>query len=218
MSPAPTDREGRLRISGVRAPKPLLSAEAERRLSPRQLDVLDELEAQVVRESIGDLTMAQIAAKVNCSLRTLYGIAPSKDELLLMVADRRLRRIGRAAIESLDDSMAPLDALRAYLRAANQAVQAEAVPLSDDLARVRGAQRLLAAHEAYVIAVTRSLLDRAVAEGQIMALDTGAVAHVLGGLGREFAQPEVAKVVVESPKESADAVSEIILRGLLAGE
>ena len=62
MTSKPTDRRGRVRFPGVRAPKPLLSAETERSLSARQLEVLDELENLVARGGIGDLTMAQIAA------------------------------------------------------------------------------------------------------------------------------------------------------------
>ncbi len=206
----------RPRVPGVRAPKPLLSREAERQLSARQLEVLDQLEAELVRETLADLTMAEIASRVGCSLRTLYGIAPSKDELLLTVVDRRLHRIGRAAIEALDESLPPLDALRAYLQAAHEAVAPETVTLSADLAKVAGAARLLSGHESYLIAVTQSLLDRAVAEGQIAPVDTAAVAHVLGGLGRDFARPEVAEIAEASPKETADALSELILQGLLA--
>jgi len=208
--------KARMRFPGVRAPKPLLSPEAERQLSPRQLELLDELETQLVRESLGDLTMAQIAALLNCSLRTLYAIAPSKDELLLTVIDRRLRRIGRAAVEALDESMPPLEALLTYLQAANQAVQPESVVMSSDLAHVTGLPRLTSAHESYLIAVAQSLLDRAVAEGQIAKIDTAAVAHVLGGLGREFARPEVAEIAEASPKETADAITRLILKGLLA--
>lgn len=207
---------GRVRFPGVRPPKPLLSREAERQLSARQIELLDELEETLLREGLAEQTMAQIAASVGCSLRTLYGIAPSKDELLLTVVDRRLHRIGRASIEALDASMPPLDALRTYLRAANEAVQPEALQLSADIARVSGAARLFDAHEAYLAAVTQSLLDRAVAEGHIAPVDTGAVAHVLAGLGREFARPEVAPIARSSPKETADAITEIILRGLLA--
>ena len=103
-------RGTRLRFPGVRAPKPLLPPHAERRLSARQLELLDELEEKLLREGLADLTMAEIAALLGCSLRTFYGIAPSKDELLLTVVDRRLHRIGRAAIETLDASMPPLDA------------------------------------------------------------------------------------------------------------
>ncbi len=204
------------RIPRVRGPDPRLSAKAERALSDRQLALLDELERQLNSGGVADLTMAQIAARVNCSLRTLYGIAPSKDELLLTVMDRRLRRIGRAATRTLDDSMSPLDTLRAYLQAANEAVQPEAVALSADFAKVAGADELLSAHENYLVAVTQSLLDRAVAERQIEPLDTAAVAHVLGRLGREFAQMEVAEATGGSPKKTADAITDIVLAGLRA--
>jgi AcrR family transcriptional regulator len=205
-----------MRFPGVRAPKRLLSREAERQLSARQLELLEALEEQLLHERLADMTMAEIAALVGCSLRTLYGIAPSKDELLLTIIDRRLHRIGRAAIGTLDAAMSPLDALRSYLRAANEAVAPEAVAMARDLARVTGGGRLFDAHEAYLAAVTQSLLDRAVEAGEIAPVDTAAVAHVLGGLGREFARPEVAEIARSSPKETADAITELILQGLRA--
>jgi len=72
----------------------------------------------------GEALETEIAARVGCSLRTLYGIAPSKDELILSVVDRRLHRIGRAAIEVLDAEMPALDALRD---------QAKLIPLPKDV-------------------------------------------------------------------------------------
>ena len=216
MSSPEPEAGKRLRIPGVRAPKPLLPPETERRLTARQRQVLDALEEEglFVEQGLADLTMAQIAARVNCSLRTLYGISPSKEELVLTVVDRRLHRIGRTAIESLDSSLSPLAALRAYLRAANQAIQPETVSFERDFIDLPGARRLLDAHEGYVIAVTQSLLERAVTEGQIPPVDTASVAQVLGGLGREFARPEVAEVSAASPKATADAIADILLRGL----
>ena len=206
-------REG-LRIPGVPAPQPLLSPENERRLTDRQRELLDHLEELVTRKGVAERTMAEIASHVNCSLRALYGIAPSKEELVLAIVDRRLHRVGRTAIGSIDASLSPLEALRAYLQEANKAVQPEAIAFAEELATLRGAKRLLDAHEGYVIAVTRSLLDRAVAEGEIEFVDTAAVAHVLGGLGREFARPEVAEAKTASPKATADALTDVILRGL----
>jgi len=203
-----------LRLPGVRSPKPLLSKDTERQLSARQLELLDELETQLVEGGLGELTIAQIAQRLGCSLRTLYTLAPSKDELLLTVVDRRLRRIGRAALEVLDASMPPLDAVRAYLRAANEAVTPESVVMSADLAKVAGARRLASVHKSYLVEVTRSLLDRAVEEGEIKPVDTAAVAHVLAGLGGEFARPDVAEIATASPKETADAIAELILKGL----
>lgn len=215
MSAAEPRRE-RLRFPGVRAPKPLLDRETERQLTARQREVLDELDARLREQGLADLTMAELAAKLNCSLRTLYEIAPSKDELLLTLVDRRLHRIGRAAVESLDASLSPLEAVRAYLRAANTAVQPTTAAFSREFAELRGARRLLDAHETYVIAVTQSLLDRAVAAGEIAPVDTASLAHVLGGLGRDFSQPEVAEAAAAPPKETADAITDIVLRGLQA--
>ena len=216
MTSAQSGEDGRRRFPGVRAPRPLLSPEAERQLGTRQLQLLDELEEKFLGEGLADLTMAEIAARMSCSLRTLYTIAPSKDELLLTIVDRRLHRIGRAAIEALDPSMSPLDALRTYLQAANEAVQPETAAMSADLARFKGIGRLFSSHEAYLISVTQNLLDRAISEGQIALVDTASVAYVLGRLGGEFARPDGAEIAHASPKETADAISELILQGLLA--
>jgi AcrR family transcriptional regulator len=207
----------RARFPGVRPPKPLLHPDTERRLSARQRELLDELELLVTSERLAELTMSEIASEVNCSLRTLYGIAPSKDELILTVVDRCLHRIGRRAIGALDAELSPVGALRAYLRVVHEAVQSTTSPFARDFAGVPGAQRLLDAHEAYVIAVTQRLLDRAVAAGEIERVDTAAVAHVLGGLGREFARPELADLAAGSPKAAADAIADILLRGLARG-
>ncbi len=214
MSAAAEPKRARLALPDVRAPRPLLAPATERALTARQRELLDELEKRVASEGIGELTMAELAAQLGCSLRTLYGIAPSKDELVLIVVDRRLRRIGRAAIASLDASLSPLSALRAYLMAASEAVQPETAFLSRDLAAIPGAQQLLDAHEGYVMAVTKSLLDRAVTEREVEPVDTGALAHVLGGLGREFARPEVAAIASAPAKTTADAIVAILLRGL----
>jgi len=65
-----------------------------------------------------------------------------------------------------------------------------------------------------VMAVAQNLLDRAVSQGEIAPVDTSAVAHVLGGLGREFARSEIADCLATSPKATADSITEIILRGL----
>ncbi|HIG01668.1 MAG TPA: TetR/AcrR family transcriptional regulator [Myxococcales bacterium] len=211
---AAEEAKPRIRLPGVRPPKPLLPLEIERRLTNRQRELLDELESLVVGEGLADVTMAQIAARVNCSLRTLYGISPSKDELVLTVTDRRLHRIGRAAIASLDPSLPPLEALRAYLAAANEAVRDEQGEMVRTLVELPGAKRLFDTHENYLTGIVQSLLDRAVEQGDIAPLDTAAVAHVLAGLGQEFSRSSVHPVIEKTPKQTADDLTEIILRGL----
>jgi AcrR family transcriptional regulator len=202
------------RYKNVRAPKRLLPASIEDALTARQLEVLDTLDASVLRGNFADLTMAEIAKRMTCSLRTLYAIAPSKDALLLAVADRQLQRIGREAMESLELDLPPLERLRAYLRATNLALQPKTVLFTTDFGKVSGAPGLAEAHTGYIVGITRALLDEAVEANEIPPVDTGALAFIMGGLGREFARPEHKGRVKQSARETADSIAEIILNGL----
>lgn len=211
---APEQRK--TRVPDVRAPKRQLSTRTERSLTARQLEILDTLDGSVLIGGFGDLTMAEIAKQMTCSLRTLYGIAPSKEELVLAVADRHLHRIGREAMEALELDESPLNRLRAYLRATNLALQPTTVILSMDFNNLPRARALADAHAAYIVSITRALLDEAIEAKEIESLDSGALALVLGRLGREFARPGIENMVRSSARETADSIAELILDGLVA--
>jgi AcrR family transcriptional regulator len=185
-------------------------------LTTRQLEILDTLDESVLIDGFADLTMAEIAKEMTCSLRTLYGIAPSKEELVLAVADRHLQRIGREAMQTLEVDEPPLARLRAYLRATNLALQPTTVIFSIDFNKLPGARQLTDAHADYIVSITRALLDEAVEAKEIKSLDTAALALVLGRLGRDFARPNIEKMVQRSARETADSIAEIILDGLVA--
>ena len=194
-------------------PRPVLDRDREEQLTERQRTVLRQLDA-LFRDGFAELTMAEIAARAGCSLRTLYALAPSRDELVLLVVDRQLWRIGGAAQRTIADDMAPLDALRAYLRAAHVAVSRATHAWSRDIRTVPAVRALVDSHNQYLVDVTRMLLDTAVGRGDVAGVDTAAVARVLAGLGRSFADPEVARTLRSSPRQAADEMVEIILQGL----
>jgi len=209
-------------LDEVSRPRPVLDRDRERRLTERQRQLLDALSV-MFDDGFAELTMAAIAARLNCSLRTLYALAPSRDELVMVVVDRTLWRIGRGAQEAIAPDMAPLDALRAYLRAASFAVGRTTQAFARDLAAVPAAQRLSDAHEDYLQAMTQRLLDAAVERGDFAsgdadveadAVDTAAVARVLARLGRDFARPDVLPTLRSTPKQAADAVVDLVLDGL----
>lgn len=207
--------ETQQRLRAVRRPRPLLSRQRERELTDRQRQILDELE-ELVADGFAELTMAELAAQLNCSLRTLYALAPSRDELVLVVIDRRLWRIGRIAHDAIGEDLAPLDAIRAYLEAANVAVSRWTQGFARDLATVPAAQQLQDGHNEYLFEVTRTLLDLAVERRDIAAVDTAAVARVLAGLGQFFSRSTVIPTLRSSPKHAADEVVSLIIGGLLA--
>jgi AcrR family transcriptional regulator len=204
------------RMPGVRGPKRLLSSQTEKSLTSRQLEILDTLDATVLGGGFAELTMAEIAKRMTCSLRTLYGIAPSKEDLVLAAADRHLQRIGQEAMQTLERDEPPLSRLRAYLRATNRALQPTTVLFSMDFDKLPGARQLSDAHADYIVSITRALLDEAVEAKDVPAHDTAALALVLGRLGRDFARLKNEKVVRKSARETADAIAEVILEGLIA--
>ncbi len=201
------------RLRQVPAPEPVLSRRREAELTARQRELLDEL-GRIFDKGFVDVTMAELAAQLNCSLRTLYGLAEGRNELVLMVVDRNLRKVGRVANRVVNDDMTALDAVKAYLGAATVAVQDITREFADDLATIPEGSAMNADHSEYIIAVTRALLDAAVEQGEIAAVDTAAVARTIAGLGREFARPDVLPQLSSSPKDAADAMVDVVLRGL----
>ena len=201
------------RLAAVPAPPPVLSRERAAELTPRQWEILDEL-GRLFDKGFVDVTMAELAGRLNCSLRTLYGIAESRDQLVLTVVDRNLRTIGRAAHRAISDEMSALDAVKSYLAAANIAVSDTREEFARDMESIPAGVALSEAHSAYIVDVTRCLLDIAVDRGEIGDVDTTAVARMVAGLGRDFARPEVMGSFRTSPRVAADQMVDLVVDAL----
>ncbi|HEX9683422.1 MAG TPA: TetR/AcrR family transcriptional regulator [Acidimicrobiales bacterium] len=207
------------RIRLVPRPHPRLSRERSLRLTARQREILDQL-TELFAEGFAQLTMADLAARLNCSLRTLYSLATSRDELVLMVVDRNLWRIGRTATAAVAASeggvTVALDAIRSYLAAAHVAVSNTSEVFARDMAAVPGGPELRSAHASYLVAVTRELLEVAIERGEIAQVNTTAVARVIASIGHHLAEPDVIATLHATPQQAADEVVDLVLAGLAA--
>lgn len=200
-------------VREVKGPRPLLSGDAERALSPRQREVLDGLR-EVFANGFAHLTMGEIAADLQCSLRTLYDLAPSKNDLVRLVVDRQLWGIGRRAMAAIEPDMAPLDAIRAHLSAAHVAVADTTESFAADASSDAETNAIQRSHANYLIDVTRALLDHAVDRGDIADVDTAAVARVMANVGADFASPAVLTTLRTPPKAAADMIVDLMILGL----
>lgn len=202
-------------ISRVPRPQRVMPREKYESLSERQREILIEV-GELFADGFTHLTMADIAAKLNCSLRTLYTVAKSREDLVLIVLDRNLWAIGQAARSAIVPGMEPLDAIAAFLKAANESASSKAHAFASEDASTPAAETLHSAHATYHACATQALLNEAVRNGSIAPCDTGAVGKVIAGLGRQFTSAEMASVLQTPPTKAADDMAEVILLGLQA--
>lgn len=198
----------------VGTPRPLLSNRQERALGARHREVLDGLESLLLEGALAGSTIGALAARLECSRRTLYELAPSKERLFLVVLDRFMHRIGREAIDAIDTSAPPATQLRQYVTAnVRYAFRASAY---DDLSDVPGARRLLDRHLHFAASVIERLVATGIERGSFREVEPSVVASLLVAGTVHLADPDVAADRTLSLEDALGELVDLCLQGLEA--
>ena len=179
----------------------------------RHNEIIDALEV-LLESGVPNLTMSEIAKKLKISLRTLYEIAPSRDELILMTMDNILKKLGKFAMDSVSEIHSPVEKLEEYLMIVNQAVGPKFDRFLKDMEKINGSKMTADYHENFIKNFIKELLEQAIKKKEIKAIDVKAFAILLGGIGREFFKEENKRSINLSPEESANSITSIILNGI----
>ena len=179
----------------------------------RHNEIIDALEV-LLESGVPNLTMSEIAKKLKISLRTLYEIAPSRDELILMTMDNILKKLGKFAMDSVSEIHSPVEKLEEYLMIVNQAVGPKFDRFLKDMEKINGSKMTADYHENFIKNFIKELLEQAIKKKEIKAIDVKAFAILLGGIGREFFKEENKRSINFSPEESANSITSIILNGI----
>ena len=185
-------------------------------LTSKHIQVIEEFE-KLLEIGISGLTMADIAAKLKVSLRTLYEIAPSKEHLITATMNRVLTNIGQEASASIKGIQSPLSKLKMYIEIGYAAVGPRIKKFSTDLSKVRGVEEMLDYHRDYFVARIEELLDEAIEYNEIKDTDTHVVAIALGGvplLLSDYFFLEKKTELKNTPEASAHLVADLILDSL----
>ena len=191
----------------------LVARKTFKNLTEKHINVIEDFE-DLLEKGIANLTMSDIASKLKVSLRTLYEIAPSKEDLITTTMDRILTNIGREALSNMKDVKSPLERLRIYMRIGNEAAGPKLQKFDGDLDKIKGAKEMIDFHQNYFISFIKSLLDEAQAANEIREIDTQAVAITLGGIARELSIPDNKKSLEDLPEKSSNMVTDLILESL----
>ena len=193
--------------------KSSFNTKTNRIYTKRHNEIIDALEV-LLESGVPNLTMSEIAKKLKISLRTLYEIAPSRDELILMTMDNILKKLGKFAMDSVSEIHSPVEKLEEYLMIVNQAVGPKFDRFLKDMEKINGSKMTADYHENFIKNFIKELLGQAIKKKEIKAIDVKAFAILLGGIGREFFKEENKRSINFSPEESANSITSIILNGI----
>ena len=179
----------------------------------RHYEIIDALE-RLLEQGVPELTMSEIAKKLKISLRTLYEIAPSRDKLILMTMDNILKKLGKFAMDSVEDINSPINKLEKYLFIVNQAVGPKFDRFLIDMEKINGSKTTADYHENFIKNYIKKLLEEAIEKKEIKSIDVKAFSILLGGIGREFFKEKNKNSINLTPEESANSITSIILNGI----
>ena len=179
----------------------------------RHHEIIDALE-RLLEQGVPELTMSEIAKKLKISLRTLYEIAPSRDKLILMTMDNILKKLGKFAMDSVEDIDSPINKLEKYLFIVNQAVGPKFDRFLIDMEKINGSKTTADYHENFIKNYIKKLLEEAIEKKEIKSIDVKAFSILLGGIGREFFKEKNKNSINLTPQESANSITSIILNGI----
>lgn len=185
-------------------------------LGKRHVEVMDELE-RMLDQGESFATMSEIAKALKISLRTLYEIAPSKEELIVATVDRVLKKHGKIAMDTIKDHSSPIKKLESFLAVANQAVGPRFEKFTSSLSNLSSSKPMVDYHEQYITAFIKSLLDDAKSNNEIQDIDTQATAMLLGGLGRYFQAKTLLKDLKQTPEQTSNFFTQVIINGIKLG-
>ncbi len=166
-----------------------------------------------MERGFADITIGEIASGVGCSRRTLYEIAPSKEQLVLVVLDRFLNKKGRSALLAIDHTDPAIIQLRSYLTGGLE-FQLRAT-LSEDLADDAPARRLVDRHYRFAMTVVERLVALGIERGEFRPVNAAVVAATVAGASLYLGQPEIVSDIGLGVEQLVDQMLDIVLPSLL---
>ncbi len=201
------------RAGSARADRP---APSYRRWSPRQKEICTQLEEIFLVEGFRHLTIADLVERLHCSRRTLYSLAPSREELVLAVLGRMMNHLGveaRARAAACDD---PGEAIAVYLDTGARLWRRSSREFHEDLESYLPTRHLYDRHLEIALEVLGNLVEQGIRQGRFRELHPRLVAEILYAAVDRIRQPEVLRRAGVTRAEAIAELSRLFRRGLIA--
>ncbi|TQF01863.1 TetR/AcrR family transcriptional regulator [Kitasatospora acidiphila] len=180
----------------------------------RRSELFDELVALVIAEGFAGFTLDELAARLHCSKRTLYGLAGSKEQLVRGVVVHFFRRATGRVEGALAAERDPVARLEAYLRAVADELAPAAPVFFDDVAAFGPAAEVYERNTRAAAGRIQQLIEEGVAAGVFREVHVAFAAEVISSVMVRIQQRQVAVATGLADAEAYAQLAELLLRGL----
>ena len=186
----------------------------ERRLTNRQTQLRDALVDLVLAQGFTHLTMDQFAAQLNCSKRTLYALASSKEQLAVLAVRHFFRRATEQVETAIARTRAPAKRVTRYLEAVAEALRPATRAFRDDIADFRPATEIYEQNTLAAAHRVRELIDEGTRAGAFRRVHAAFVGEVVTATMRRITSGEIAAATGLSDAEAYSELAQFVIAAI----
>src|SRR5215207_7675320 len=187
---------------------------AEARLTRRQAELLDQLEALFLTEGFARFTLEDLAVRLHCSKSTLYALAGSKEQL----AQRVIKHFFRKATDAVEASTITVDdpglRVTAYLTAVAAALAPAGPAFHRDLDSFGPGREVYERNTAMAAGRVRELISDGVAQGRFREVHPALVADTVTTLMFRIGRGETARATGLDDATAYRELAALLLHGI----
>ena len=187
---------------------------ADARLTRRQAELLDQLEAMFLAEGFARLTLDELAVRLRCSKSTLYALAESKERLAARVIRHFFRKATDAVEAQTVTETDPALRVTAYLSAVARALAPAGPEFHRDLDAFAPGREVYERNTALAADRVRELIADGVAQGRFREVHPALVADTVTTLMLRIGRGDTARATGLDDATAYRELAALLLHGI----
>ena len=192
----------------------MVATSFEPRLTSRQTHLRDALVDLVLAQGFSHLTMDDFAAQLNCSKRTLYALASSKEQLAVLAVRHFFKRATEQVEAAIVRTRAPANRVTRYLEAVAEALRPASRAFRDDLASYGPATEIYEQNTVTAAHRVGELIDEGTRAGAFRRVHAAFVSEVVTATMRRITSGEIAAVTGLSDAEAYSELAQLVVAAI----
>ena len=186
----------------------------ERRLTHRQAQLRDALVDLVLEQGFSHLTMDQFAAQLNCSKRTLYALASSKEQLAVLAVRHFFKRATDQVEAAIAHTRVPAKRVARYLEAVAEALRPASRAFRDEIAHFRPAPEIYEQNTLAAARRVRELIDEGTKAGAFRRVHAAFIGEAVTATMRRITSGEITAATGLSDAEAYSELAQLVVAAI----